>query len=163
MSLHYLKKELSCGVDVLHAEKHENLLQVDSIIFDVCPGIPKISSKFAISFWHLKKEVRNEVRDLNAQAGSNTALTIFYKSNVLPPRTVFLSQYGSHTKPFLPVINCLCNINLLLLFQVTVVPCKLACLDSILKEEKNVVSCYPMFMFISWRVILTPGQEIMAL
>ena len=34
MSLQYLKKELSCEVDVLHANKQENLLQVDIIIFD---------------------------------------------------------------------------------------------------------------------------------
>ena len=30
----YLKKELSCEVHVLHADKYEILLQVDSIIFD---------------------------------------------------------------------------------------------------------------------------------
>ena len=34
MSLQYLKKELSYEVDVLLADKHESLLQVDSIIFD---------------------------------------------------------------------------------------------------------------------------------
>ena len=34
MSLQHVKNELSCEVNVLHADKHESLLQVDSIIFD---------------------------------------------------------------------------------------------------------------------------------
>ena len=38
---------------------------------------------FAISMQYLKKEVENEVRDLTALAGSITALTILYTSNVL--------------------------------------------------------------------------------
>ena len=33
MSWQYFKKELSYDVDVLHAYKHEGLLQFDSIIF----------------------------------------------------------------------------------------------------------------------------------
>ena len=33
MFLQYLKKELSYEVNVLHADKHESLLQVDSLIF----------------------------------------------------------------------------------------------------------------------------------
>ena len=33
---------------------------------------------------YLKKEVRNEVRDLTALAGLSTALTIYYTSNVWP-------------------------------------------------------------------------------
>ena len=41
MHLYDLKKELSYEVDGLHAEKHESLLQIDSIIFDgfgqACP------------------------------------------------------------------------------------------------------------------------------
>ena len=77
--------------------------------------------------WHLKKEVRNEVRDLTALAVSNIALTIYYTSNDLPPLPHFFSQYGIHTKPCFHRINCLCNISSLLLFQVTVGPCKLAC------------------------------------
>ena len=77
--------------------------------------------------WHLKKEVRNEVRDLTALAVSNIALTLYYTSNDLPPLPHFFSQYGIHTKPCFHRINCLCNISSLLLFQVTVGPCKLAC------------------------------------
>ena len=81
--------------------------------------------KFTISLWHLKKEVRNEVRDLTAWVDSNTTLTIYYTSNVLPLLTLFLSQYEIHTKLSLYLIRCSCNISLLLLFQVTVDPCKL--------------------------------------
>ena len=41
-----------------------------------------------------------------ALAGSSTTFTIYYTFNVLPsPLTVFLSQYGIHTKPFLHLIN----------------------------------------------------------
>ena len=65
VSFKYFKKELSWEVDVVHANKHENLLKVDIIIFDVFGwACPKYTVKFAISLWHLKKEVRNEIRDL---------------------------------------------------------------------------------------------------
>ena len=51
MSLQYLKKELSYEVDVLQADKHERLLQIDSIIFDgFGQACPKYSGKFAMSF-----------------------------------------------------------------------------------------------------------------
>ena len=103
MPLQYLKREFSYEIDVLHAGKHQSLLQVDysftSIIFDVfdqtcdkdpgkfdqtCDKDPgkfdqtcdKDPGKFAISLWQLKKEVTTEVRDLSALGGSNTALTI---------------------------------------------------------------------------------------
>ena len=42
----------------------------------------------------------------------------------IPYRTIIY-----HTKRFNPWIHCLCNISLLLLFQVTVGPCKLVCFD----------------------------------
>ena len=87
---------------------------------------PKYPGKFAVSLQHLKKEVRNEVRDLTALAGSNTTFRIYYKCNVLPPLTLFFSQYETHGKLFPHLIDCLCNTSLLLLFQVTVDPCKLA-------------------------------------
>ena len=90
--LQYLKKELSYEVDVLHVGKHESFLQVDSIIFDgFSQTCPKYPGKFALSLWHLKKEVRNEARDLTALAGSNIALTIYYTSNVLQTLTIFFS------------------------------------------------------------------------
>ena len=127
MSLQYLNKKLNCVVDVLHANKHGILLQVDNIFFkefgQECPNYP---SKFAISLCYLKKEVRNQVRDLTALTGSNTTLTIYYTSDVLLRLTLFLFQYGIHTKPFFHLTNCFCNISSLL-FQVTVIRCKLAC------------------------------------
>ena len=114
-------------VNFLHADRHGSLSQVDCIIFhgfgQACLNYP---SKFAIPSWHQKKEVRNEVKDLTALAGSNATLTIYYTSNVLPPLTLFPSPYGIHTKSFLHLIIFLCNISSFL-FQVTVGPCKLAC------------------------------------
>ena len=142
MSLKYLKKGLSYEVDILHADKHGSLIQVDSIIFDgldlACPNYPV---EFAISLWHLKKEVINKVRDSTARAVSNTTLTIYYTSNVLPPLTLFLSQYGIHTKPF-RLINGLCNISSLV-FEVTVGPCKLPIGNKIL--EMNVTWKHYLF------------------
>ena len=59
ISLQYLKKELSDEVDFLHADQHESLLQIDSIIL----GMVKHSqnSKFAMSLQYLKKELKDEV------------------------------------------------------------------------------------------------------
>ena len=63
ISLQYLKKEVSDEVDFLHADKHESLLQIDTMIL---MGIVKHSqssqnSKFTMSLQYLKKEVRDEV------------------------------------------------------------------------------------------------------
>ena len=68
ISLQYLKKELSDEVDFLHADKHESLLQIDSMIL---MGMVKHSqsfqkSKFAMSLQYLKKEVKDEVDFLHA-------------------------------------------------------------------------------------------------
>ena len=76
--------------------------------------------------WH-KKEVKNEIRDSVAPAGSNTAITVYCTSNVIPPVNLFLSQYEIQKRLLLHLINCLYNISLLLLFQVTVGLYKLAC------------------------------------
>ena len=68
--LQFLKNELSYEAGVLHADRHESLLQVDNIIFDGSGQKgPKYSAKFAMSLCHLKKEVRNEVSDLTALTG----------------------------------------------------------------------------------------------
>ena len=145
VSLQYFKKELSFEVDVLHADKHENLLQVDSTIFDgFGQACPNYAAKFAISLWHPKKEVSN----LTALAGSNTILTIYYTSHVLPSLTLFLSQYWIHTKPF-HLSNCLSNISSLL-FQFTLVPCKLARLNDDHKAIRNyiIVSCPLPIVFV---------------
>ena len=63
ISLQYCKKELSDEVDFLHPDKHESLLQIDTMIL---MGMVKHSqssqnSKFAMSLQYLKKEVRAEV------------------------------------------------------------------------------------------------------
>ena len=63
ISLPYLKKEVNDGVDFLHAGKHENLLQIDTMIlmemFKHFQGFQ--NSKFTMSVQYLKKEIRNEV------------------------------------------------------------------------------------------------------
>ena len=45
ISLHYLKKEVNDEVNFLHADKHENFLQIDTMIFDedgqALPKFPK--------------------------------------------------------------------------------------------------------------------------
>ena len=61
--LQYPKKEVSDEVDFLHADKHESLLQIDTMILT---GIVKHSqsfqnSKFAMFLQYIKKEVRGEV------------------------------------------------------------------------------------------------------
>ena len=89
---------------------------------------PKYLGKFGMSLWYPKKEVRNEVRVMTALAGSTTTLTIYNTSNFLPTLNIFLSQYGIYTKSFLHLINCLCRISPLLLFQVMLAPCNLLCL-----------------------------------
>ena len=66
-----------------------------------------------------------------------TTLAIYYTANVHPPLNPFLSQYGIHTKPFLHLINCLCNISLLLLFHVKVDACKLACFSKFLQRTND--------------------------
>ena len=63
MSLQFLKKEFSYAVDNLHADKHESLLQVDSIIFDgfgqTCPNY---TIKFAIDSDLLRKKSGMKLR-----------------------------------------------------------------------------------------------------
>ena len=47
----------------MHADKHENFLKIDAMIFDgdgqVLPKFPKL--QFPMSLQYLKKEVRDEV------------------------------------------------------------------------------------------------------
>ena len=50
VSLQYFKKELSYEVDILHADKHESILQIDSFIFDgFGQARPDYQGKSAIS------------------------------------------------------------------------------------------------------------------
>ena len=87
------------------------LIELFDGFYQACP---KHIVKFAMYLWHLKNEIRNEVWNLTALAGSSTTLAIYYTCNVLPSLTLFISQYGIHAKPFLYLINCLCNRSLLL-------------------------------------------------
>ena len=88
----------------------KNYLQVDSITFDwFGKACPNYSGKFAMFLLYFKKEDVNEVNDLEL-AGSNTALTIYFTSNILPPLALFFSHFGIHTKPFLHLITFLCKI-----------------------------------------------------
>ena len=68
ISLQYLKKELSDEVDFLHSDKHESLLQTDSIILMEMFKHSQISQnrKFAMSLQYPKKEVKDEVDFLHA-------------------------------------------------------------------------------------------------
>ena len=63
ISLQYHKKELSDEIDFLYADKHESLLQIDSMILMVMVKHSQSSqnSMFAISLQYLKKEVKDEV------------------------------------------------------------------------------------------------------
>ena len=68
ISLQCFKIELSDKFDFLHADKHESLLQIDSMIL---MGMVKHSqssqnSEFAMSLQCLKKEVKDEVYFLHA-------------------------------------------------------------------------------------------------
>ena len=68
ISLQHLKKEVSDAVDFLHADKHESLLQIDTMILMEMVKYSQSSqnSKFAMSLQYLKKEVRDEVDFLHA-------------------------------------------------------------------------------------------------
>ena len=77
--MQYLWKELSDEVDFLHADKHESLLQIDSMIL---MGMVKHSqssqnSKFAMSLQYLKKEVKDEVDFLHADKHQSFLIVYF--------------------------------------------------------------------------------------
>ena len=63
ISLQYLKRQVNDEVDFLHAGKHENLLQINTMILMEMVKYFQSSqnSKFTMSVQHLKKEVRDEV------------------------------------------------------------------------------------------------------
>ena len=66
--LQYLKKELSDEVDFLHADKHESLLQIDSMILleMVKHSQSSQNSKFAMPLQYRKKEIKDAVDFLHA-------------------------------------------------------------------------------------------------
>ena len=82
---------MSVKVDSLHADKHESLLQIDTMIL---MGIIKHSqssqnSRFAISLQYLKQEVRDEVNFLHGdkhqsfrQVDFNTLVSIILRADI---------------------------------------------------------------------------------
>ena len=68
ISLQYFKKELSDEIDFLHADKHESLLQIDTMILmgddQAFPKFPK--EQVCMPLQYLRKEVRAEVGFLHA-------------------------------------------------------------------------------------------------
>ena len=89
ISQQHLKKEVSDTVVFVHADKHESLLQLDTVILMEMVKYSQSSqnSKFAMSLQCLKKEVRDEVDFLYAdkhqsflQVDFNTlGIKCFYK------------------------------------------------------------------------------------
>ena len=63
ISLQQRKREVNDKVDFLHAGKHENLLQIDTmILMEMVKHFQSSqNSKFTMSVQYLKKEVRDEV------------------------------------------------------------------------------------------------------
>ena len=68
ISLQYLKREVNDEVDFLHAGKHENLLQIDTmILMDMVKHFQSFpNSKFTMSVQYLKKEDSDDVDFLHA-------------------------------------------------------------------------------------------------
>ena len=88
MSLQYLKKELRYEVVVLHADKHESLLQGNIIFNGFGQACPNFLGKCLCD---ILRKVKSEVRELTAPAGSNTALIIYYTCSVHLSLALFLS------------------------------------------------------------------------
>ena len=68
ISLQYLKREVNDKVDILHAGKHEILLQIDTmILIEMIKHFQSSQySKFAISVQYLKKEAEDKLIFLHA-------------------------------------------------------------------------------------------------
>ena len=68
ISLQYLEKELNEKVDFVHAGKHENLLQIGTmILMEMVKHFQSSQNrKFIMPVQYLKKEVRDEVDFLHA-------------------------------------------------------------------------------------------------
>ena len=94
ISLQHLKKEVSDeDKHFLHADKHESLLQIDTMILT---GIVRHSqssqdSKFTMSLQYLKKEVRDEVDFLHIDKHQNFLQVDFNTSGIKDAYKVILS------------------------------------------------------------------------
>ena len=103
ISWQYLKKGLSDEVDFLHADKHESLLQIDSMIL---MGMVKHSqssqnSKFAMSLQYLKKEVKDEVDFLHADKHQSFLKVYFNTLGIKVSYNVDIIILNGHDQAFL--------------------------------------------------------------
>ena len=83
--MQYLKKELSGEINFLHEDKHESLLQIDSIILI---GMVKHSrssqnSEFSMSLQYLKKVVKDKVDFFHADKFPKGLFQHFRHQNLL--------------------------------------------------------------------------------
>ena len=102
ISLQYFKKELSDEVDFLHADKHESLLQIDTMIL---VGMVKHSqsyqnSKLAMSLQYLKKQVRAEVVFLHADK-HQTLIQVYF--NTLVKKVSYKGPSINYMRPHLVI------------------------------------------------------------
>ena len=102
VSLQYLKKELIDEVDFLHADTHESLPQIDSMIL---MGMVKHSqssqnSEFAISLQYLKKEVEGEVDFLHVDKHRNSLKVYFNTLGIKISCKVDIIIINGHDKAF---------------------------------------------------------------
>ena len=63
ISLQYLKKDVSDELDILHADKHKGLLQIDTMtLMEICRHYQKSqNNEFSMHLQYFKKEFRDEV------------------------------------------------------------------------------------------------------
>ena len=100
ITLQYFINEVSDEVDFLHADKYENMLQINTMIL---MGIIKYSqssqnSKFTMSFQYLKKEVRDEVDFLNADKHQSSLQVDFHTLGIKVSYKVILSLFMGMAK-----------------------------------------------------------------
>ena len=102
ISLQYLKKELSDEVDFLHADKHESLLQIDSMILIGMVNHSQNSqnSKFAISLQYLTKEVKDEVDFLYADKHQSFLKVYFNTLGIKVSYKVHIIVIDGHDQAF---------------------------------------------------------------
>ena len=92
ISLQYLKKEVNHEVDFLHADKHENLRKIDTMILMGMVKHFKSSqnSKFAMPLQYLKKNLEMKLKHFCIQINIKVACfqhlghQIFLFYNVIP-------------------------------------------------------------------------------
>ena len=106
ISLQYLKREVNDEVDFLHAGKHENLQQIDTmILMEMVKHFQSSqNSKFTMPVQYLKKEVRDEVDFLyvdkhqsDQQVDFNT-LGIKFGYKVIPSLLISMMKHSQITQ-----------------------------------------------------------------